>query len=511
MRVHHKTPTLVSMWMLDVFCCALGCVTLLWLLNTRQAGDQTAAAKSALTDLAQTRSDLLSSQKNLKLALTDLDAAKLRLNAELAQLTTHLGAVRTEKDDLARKLGIAQDEAKAARAQLDATKVALNAAETKLDTTSKDLVAARDKAADAEDILRKRTKEADTLAKKATDAATAAADLAKLLRKKDEDLAALTTRAADLQKALDDVTARLATSKKDLDAARTTSTKTADDLAAAKAAAKKAEDALAAMRAAAGKSDDAIAVANKQIKDLSKKVDDANATIIDLQGDKAKLGDRVNKIERDSENRFAGIATTGKSVIFVVDMSGSMDKVDLTTPAPHKWPVVCETVAKVMRSIPTLQQYQVIVFSRQARWLFGDGEWQKFDGEKSAAAVKDALLRVKPEGDTNMHAAFDLAFTRRARGLDTVYLFSDGLPTSGPGLTAAQENATPPLDEQKRGEILAKHIRDKMTATWNRRLVGDDRVKVHAVGFFFESPDVGAFLWALARDNGGSFVGMSRP
>ena len=57
MRVRHKTPTLVSMWMLDVFCCALGCVTLLWLLNTRQAGDQTEAAKSALTDLERVRSN----------------------------------------------------------------------------------------------------------------------------------------------------------------------------------------------------------------------------------------------------------------------------------------------------------------------------------------------------------------------------------------------------------------------------------------------------------------------
>ena len=36
-------------------------------------------------------------------------------------------------------------------------------------------------------------------------------------------------------------------------------------------------------------------------------------------------------------------------------------------------------------------------------------------------------------------------------------------------------------------------------------------MKVHAIGFFFESPDVGAFLWAMARENDGSFVGMSKP
>src|SRR5688572_27659718 len=46
MRVRHKQPTLVSMWMLDVFCCALGCVTLLFLLESRKAGDESVKARA---------------------------------------------------------------------------------------------------------------------------------------------------------------------------------------------------------------------------------------------------------------------------------------------------------------------------------------------------------------------------------------------------------------------------------------------------------------------------------
>ena len=46
---------------------------------------------------------------------------------------------------------------------------------------------------------------------------------------------------------------------------------------------------------------------------------------------------------------------------------------------------------------------------------------------------------------------------------------------------------------------------------WNRPLTGQPRVRINTIGFFYESPDVGAFLWALARENDGSFVGMSRP
>jgi hypothetical protein len=59
--------------------------------------------------------------------------------------------------------------------------------------------------------------------------------------------------------------------------------------------------------------------------------------------------------------------------------------------------------------------------------------------------------------------------------------------------------------------VVPRHIRDLLARNWNRPIVGQARVRINTVGFFFESPDVGAFLWALARENDGSFVGMSKP
>jgi hypothetical protein len=44
----------------------------------------------------------------------------------------------------------------------------------------------------------------------------------------------------------------------------------------------------------------------------------------------------------------------------------------------------------------------------------------------------------------------------------------------------------------------------------NRPNADQVRVRINTIGFFFESPDVGAFLWALARAHDGSFVGMSK-
>lgn len=516
MRVRHKPPTLVSMWMLDVFCCALGCVTLLFLLNSRMASDAVQANRTALLDLD-------TADQKLAAAISTLDSTRLKLNAEeqergkLAASVTELEGVRlrmadesraiaeqlkiarTEKDETARKLAFARDDTKTAQAQLDATQLALNAAEKKVDVTAKELATARSQAADATDLLKKRQKDIDTLAKKDAASATQVDSLQRLVRAKDDERLALAARVTATRKELTDAEARLRATQKDLDA----------NLTAARAAAKAAADELATAKAGAAKTGEQLATAQAQLKDITRKVDDANVTIIDLQGDKAKLADKFNKMQRETESRFAGIAMTGKRVVFLVDMSGSMGKRDLNTVDDTKWPLVIETVCKVMRSIATLEQYQVIVFSSGANWVFGTGEWQPFAGEKSVEAVSAALLKVKPKDDTNVYAAMDKAFTLRAAGLDTVYLFSDGLPTSGPGLTLAQQNAN--LSESELGAILGRHVRDTLARTWNRPAVGQPRVKINSVGFFFDSPDVGAFLWSLSRDNDGSFVGMSKP
>lgn len=532
MRVRHKTPTLVSMWMLDVFCCALGCVTLLFLLNSRMATDAEKANRTALLDLQtadrrlaaalttleETKLRLTSEEKErqrLAANVTELEGIRLKLIEESREANQQLKLTRAEKEDIARKLTLARDETKQAQAMLDATQLALNAAEKKVDSTAKELAAAREKMTDATALLKKKQADIDTLTKKETDAATRADNLQKLVRAKDDERLLLENRVAALRKELVDVEAKLRATQRELDSnlatAKAAAKNASEELANAKTAAKTATDELAKTKAGATKSDEELGAARAQIKDLTKKIDDANAVIIDLQGDKAKLADKFNKVQLETDARFAGIAMTGKKAVFLVDMSGSMGKRDLNNLDETKWPLVVETVGKVMRSIPTLEQYQMIVFSSSANWLFDRAEWQTYAGEKSVERVTAALLKVKPKDDTNMHAALDKAFSLRAAGLDTIYLFSDGLPTSGPGLTLAQQNANPPLSESELGVILGKHIRDTLSRDWNRREIGKPRVKINSVGFYFESPDVGAFLWSLSRENDGSFVGMSRP
>src|SRR5262249_2182836 len=40
MRTRHKIPSIFTLSMVDVLCCALGCVILLWLLNAKQTEDE---------------------------------------------------------------------------------------------------------------------------------------------------------------------------------------------------------------------------------------------------------------------------------------------------------------------------------------------------------------------------------------------------------------------------------------------------------------------------------------
>jgi hypothetical protein len=228
-----------------------------------------------------------------------------------------------------------------------------------------------------------------------------------------------------------------------------------------------------------------------------------------LRDEKRALSDQIQRARTEAENRFAGIALTGKRVVFLIDMSGSMELVDENTPAPEKWTAVRQTLAKVMRSLPDLEKFQVILFANQATYLMGNqNSWFDFDPVTSTGKVAEALAAVKPRGNTDMYSAFEAAFRFRPAGLDTIYVFSDGLPNIGAGLSP---EAARNLKETDRAEILSKHIRRMLLNQWNRKAPSQPQVRINTIGFFYESPDVGAFLWALARENDGSFVGMSKP
>jgi hypothetical protein len=180
-------------------------------------------------------------------------------------------------------------------------------------------------------------------------------------------------------------------------------------------------------------------------------------------------------------------------------------------PSPEKWRGVCNAVVKVMRSLPDLKQFQVILFAQDAQNVLGlPGEWVAYDSKTSPDLVLKTLNDPKwtPKGGTNVFDGLKASFRLRPKGLDAIYIFSDGLPSLGEGVAP---DVAKTLTEVQLGERLGQHIRRTLKNDWNRELPGQPRVRINSVGFFYDSPDVGAFLWALSRENEGSFVGMSKP
>jgi hypothetical protein len=445
MNNRNRIPTVFSIYMLDVICCALGCVILLWQLKHQEADEQAEEITSITSEIASLQKErdevkaLLHSERTegrrlLALRQKEYDDLRAALLASQAILKT----LNIDHDKLKEHYRLSTAELASKVKDNAELLLQLTAIETKTQTMQKQVAAQR---LDAEEAARR------------LQAQLARLQTIEALNK--EMLAKLSLR--DL---------RIKVLEQDLERGKHDVALTAKDMATAR------------------------------------------ALIKALQDDKLVLVERAKAIQAEADQRFAGITLTGQNVLFLVDMSGSMAMSDEDTADPDKWPLVCGTVAQLMRSIKGLQYFQVIAFSDKVRYPLGNpAAWLKYDPKATPDKALAALKAVSPDGETNMHAAFAEAFRYREAGLDTIYVLSDGLPNSGgDGMPASLAR----VSEQERTTYLSKHLRSKLKNDWNRPVSGQKRVRINSIGFFFESPDVGAFLWALSREHDGSFVGMSK-
>jgi myosin heavy subunit len=470
MRVRHRIPSIFNLSMVDVLCCALGCVILLWLVNLREAKYHEESAEEE--------------HRRITTELTGIRADRDKAIALRTQLESRLESLQEEKSDLQKSLNAKQAEAADLGRRLKISGQRLVSLESDLRERRKrhEEESARAEALEKELRLSEKRGEKETARGRQLAEALAAARL------RVRELQRAAELVPSLQAELKDARQQYAAEKALASTLEKEIAKRLRDLKDTDANLQK----LAASRRSLERD---IAARDKEMAALRQQ----NKT---LQGETAR-------VRAAAENRFAGIALSGRRVLFLVDMSGSMDLVDENTKAPMKWADVRNTIVRLMSSLPDLEKYQVIVFAEQAAFLFtGEEDWLDFNAQSSPQRVRNALAKITPKGGTNMYAALQLAFRLRAKGMDTIYLFSDGLPNLGEGVSPTVLNT---LREVERNDQLARHIRATLRSNWNRAVPGQPRVRINTIGFFYESPDVGAFLWALARENEGSFVGMSKP
>lgn len=529
MLQRHKVPTIFNIYMLDVICCALGCVILLWQVAHREAEMQTAEAKDAHADAVQQSAAAKISQAE---ALKQFAAAMLaRMEFEKSQ-----EELLAASKDVAQLLKSVADW----RSKYNSLLVTLN-------LTEKEREEARKLAASRQDIL---DKTQTNLALTEDQLKKLEVDLARLLaeqKKTNADLAGAKTINADLLTKLAAIQKDLALKQTELDLADKNVKQQLVALKLSEENARKLQTLLDALRDESKDTQTKLKLAELKVLMREQELDKSRKEYLDLMTAKNKLGkdlalgatdladakrllaalvlerdqwkdklalsarekDKLNQrvldLKAEVDQRFAGIPLTGQNVLFLIDTSGSMAMKDENTDDPDKWPFLCETLMKLMRSIPSLERFQVVLFSDKTRYLFGNRDsWLKYEGAETAKMTHDALRKIKVEGGTNMHDGLEEAFRYRKIKLDTIYLFSDGLPNQGPGLPASLRDAS----ESVRSQVLGKFVRDKLKDDWNRPQAGMNDVRINAVGFFFESPDVGAFLWSLAREHKGNFVGL---
>ena len=164
MRIRHKVPSIFSLSMVDVLCCALGCVILIWLLNAKQSEDEADERREELT------------------------ALRLRAEADQAESGKLLAASRAEYALAGTRLAQLLDERRKAAANV----LALEGRISDLESVRTSLEKGRDVArADADDLKGKM---------KLSSARVAAFTI---------DLKTATSRADDLEGTLGKTSARL--------------------------------------------------------------------------------------------------------------------------------------------------------------------------------------------------------------------------------------------------------------------------------------------------------------
>src|SRR5262249_47253325 len=113
MQTRNRVPTIFSIYMLDVICCALGCIILLWQLKHGEAEEQTAAARKAETEARLAEEKWKQASTEVHSVTAEIDALKRALadsEKKHALVSAQLDEARKERDEANRLVALSQKE-----------------------------------------------------------------------------------------------------------------------------------------------------------------------------------------------------------------------------------------------------------------------------------------------------------------------------------------------------------------------------------------------------------------
>lgn len=188
---------------------------------------------------------------------------------------------------------------------------------------------------------------------------------------------------------------------------------------------------------------------------------------------------------------FFGIETKSRRIVYVIDVSGSMNEESGPAGSPTRAHLAKEELKRAVLALEDGATFNIVFFSVDVK------PWKKemVDADsKSRREAVDFIEKVEVVGGTSTYDALEFAFDLATVGkgksaepdpsgdakVDTVILLSDGKPSLG---------------RYTDGEKIREQVR-----AWNV----DRRIQVHTVAFGADA-DTG-FMEGLAKDTGGSFL-----
>jgi len=207
---------------------------------------------------------------------------------------------------------------------------------------------------------------------------------------------------------------------------------------------------------------------------------------------------------KSDQGRFYGIPQTAERIIYVVDISGSMDVSMLNPewidgePVParededSRYDAALRELLRATRKLRPRSTFAVFVYSSKSRGLHGK---MMPATKENVSKLELEFAHVGPEGSTNIYEALEQALRfagvygggttgKRKQVADAIYLLSDGAPTDAKG-----------KNEDPRRTLIA--VRE-----WNAL----KRIAIHTIGIGKQHSR--AFLEQLATENGGQYYGV---
>ena len=209
----------------------------------------------------------------------------------------------------------------------------------------------------------------------------------------------------------------------------------------------------------------------------------------DFKTDKDKKKEELVASGRSEEGgtRFYGIKTYSKRVVFVLDISGSMNEPAEYQRGKTKIEVARTELIRAIASLPKDAKFNLIFYSTDYR------VWKKklvVADAKTKRAAKEYVAEVKALGGTNIYDPLVHVFDVAGRGthdkgyekvaLDTIFFLSDGQPTAG-RVTSTED------------------ILNKVLSLNSLR-----KIKIHTIGI--GKGHARGFMKALAERSGGTYV-----